>query len=107
MKRKLYWGFSCLLILIILLGLAGCSGEGSNTREEDSIRNDKPVPRAQQVKVEERVLTSGTVVEVAESIIPAVVGISTIEISRDSMWGEAVAIKGIGSGVVVHPFDIY
>ncbi|MGI6373570.1 MAG: S1C family serine protease [Caldicoprobacterales bacterium] len=104
MKRKLYWGFSCLLILIILLGLAGCSGEGSNTREEDSIRNDKPVPRAQQVKVEERVLTSGTVVEVAESIIPAVVGISTIEISRDSMWGEAVAIKGIGSGVVVHPF---
>ena len=35
--------------------------------------NDKPVPRAQQVKVEERVLTSGTVVEVAESI-SAVVG---------------------------------
>ena len=105
MKRKLCSGFNLFLILIILFGLVGCTGEGPNTRGE-SIRNDKSEPGTQQVRVEERVLTSGTVVEVAESLIPAVVGISTIEITRDSMWGGRCC-QGYRIGVVVHPLDIY
>lgn len=59
-------------------------------------------PQGEQIGVRDRVLTSGTIVEVADSVIPAVVGVSTTEITRESMWGEPITLKGVGSGVVVH-----
>lgn len=97
---------NCLLILAILLSAVGCARERPDIQGENLTQNDalRPGSGVERVRARERVLTSGTVVDVAESIIPAVVGISTIEITRESMWGEAMAVKGVGSGVVVHPF---
>lgn len=105
MKRNYYIFFTFLLVLAVSINIGGCTQERSDIQSENQTREDEPVPQpmAEQSKNQGRVLTSGTVAEVADAIIPAVVGISTTEITRESMWEEPIAIQGVGSGVVVHP----
>ena len=105
MAKIRYVIFNFLLVSAILLNIVGCTQKRPYHPQENPTQETEPESklRAQQTKTQERVLTSGTVVEVADSIIPAVVGISTTEITRESMWSEPIAIQGVGSGVVVHP----
>lgn len=91
--------------LSLWVNMSGCTWreparEGERTPVE-RIKFNEEIP---EIKDPDKALTRGTVAEVAQSIIPCVVGISTIEISRESLLSEPVAINGIGSGVVVHPF---
>lgn len=104
MKRTPYIVLSFLLIFTVFFGPIGCTQKRPDFPPEGQTQEPKhgSRPETQQTKTQERVLTSGTVAEVAHNIIPAVVGISTLEIARESMWGEPIALQGVGSGVVVH-----
>ena len=110
MKR--YWAVLCFLLIPVLLNFAACTQEKPYTpQQQNQVQDTQPesgarlqqVETQEQVKTQDRVLTSGTVVEVADSIIPAVVGISTVEFTRENLWSEPVAVQGVGSGVIVHP----
>jgi len=45
----------------------------------------------------------GSITQVVEKLIPSVVGISTIEVIRSSLFEEPQTTQGIGSGVIIHP----
>ncbi|MFY9177486.1 MAG: trypsin-like peptidase domain-containing protein [Caldicoprobacterales bacterium] len=98
--------FYFLLISALLLSVIGCTQEKPyrpEAKEQTQELQPNSNLKLQQVQTQDRVLTSGTIVEVAHSVIPAVVGISTVEFTRENLWSEPVAVQGVGSGVVVHP----
>ncbi len=104
MYKSCYNFFRFMLVLAALLSFIGCIQE--RPYNDQGNRTQEIEPESKQIEqlsdTQERVLTSGTVVEVADSVIPSVVGISTTEITRESIWSEPVALQGVGSGVVVH-----
>lgn len=107
MTKIRYIIFNFLLVSVILLNIIGCSQSKSNPPQENRIQQSEAESKLGlkdgQTEKQDKVLTSETVAEVADNIIPAVVGISTTEIARESMWSEPITIQGVGSGVVVHP----
>lgn len=104
--------FCLFLILVLLMNIVACTQEKPyKPQRQNQIQDTQPesgarlqqVETRDQVETQDRVLTSGTIVEVANRVTPAVVGISTIEFTRENLWSEPVAVQGVGSGVIVHP----
>ena len=101
----------CYIILILLVNLAilfsiiACTQKRPYSPQENQTPEVRFQPQqgTEDDQSQERLSTGDPIVGVAHSIIPTVVGISTTEITRESMWSQPETIQGVGSGVVVHP----
>lgn len=99
MKRGFfYWLWT--IVLAIFLGVSGCTTLPQRPKGSGEVEPPGPI-RSESVRHNEEILTEGTIAQVAHRIIPSVVGISTTETARESLWSQPVTLQGVGSGVVV------
>ena len=95
MKRICYIILILLVNLAILFSIIACTQKRPYSPQE----NQTPEVRFQsqlgteEDQSQERLSTGDPIVGVAHSIIPTVVGISTTEITRESMWSQPRLFK--------------
>ncbi|HZJ83690.1 MAG TPA: trypsin-like peptidase domain-containing protein [Clostridia bacterium] len=96
---------SNMIVLLLICAIAFCTfGCGEKSPPNSDAREAQPDTqlKVQPIKAEDRIITEGSVIDVAQKLIPSVVGISTIETTRQYLWSEPNITRGVGSGVIVH-----
>lgn len=106
MGKAIYKAILWILIMAMIVSMAACgrytpNGPRYEYREEEQEQQGQQQEGAQiQLKASSG---SSSIAQVAKKIIPSVVGISTIQTIRGSLFSEPQITQGIGSGVIVDP----
>jgi len=87
-----------------IISMAACTQfrpyEPEYEYREENQEQSSPQGTQIQLKTSEEL---GSIAQVAKKIIPSVVGISTVETIRSSLFSEPQITQGIGSGVIIDP----
>lgn len=103
MGKNLYYK-TILLVILTLLSMMACTGLRPFRLPEEPYRYETEQARKEFTENQQPEVLSGkgAIAEVVQKISPAVVGISTVETTRESIWEGPVTVQGLGSGVIVH-----
>lgn len=102
MRKAIYKTILWLPIMILIISIMACGQRISlepRYEYKDKEEAEEP-PQGNLVQVQEADNQS-SIAQVAKKLIPSVVGISTIETTREALFSEPQIVQGIGSGVIV------
>lgn len=104
MGKGIYKVVLWILIMVALISMAACAGytpyEPKYEYREENQQQSSQQGTQIQIKASEQL---NSIAQVAKKLIPSVVGISTVQTIRGSLFSEPQTTQGIGSGVIIDP----